>query len=44
MVLINGQFPGPLVEANWGDEISVTVHNRLEDPEDGTSLHWHGFS
>ncbi|TAQ91423.1 hypothetical protein B7494_g134 [Chlorociboria aeruginascens] len=43
MVLINGQFPGPLIEANWGDEISVTVHNRLASPEDGTSLHWHGF-
>jgi FtsP/CotA-like multicopper oxidase with cupredoxin domain len=43
MVLINGQFPGPLIEANWGDTISVTVHNRLNDPEDGTSLHWHGF-
>lgn len=20
-ILINGQFPGPLIEANWGDEI-----------------------
>lgn len=43
MVVINGQFPGPLIEANWGDTISVTVHNRLTDPEDGTSIHWHGF-
>jgi len=40
-LLINGQFPGPLIEANWGDWISVTVTNNLET--EGTSLHWHGF-
>ncbi|KAF2149087.1 multicopper oxidase [Myriangium duriaei CBS 260.36] len=40
-MLINGQFPGPLIEANWGDWISVTVTNNLTD--EGTSLHWHGF-
>jgi hypothetical protein len=22
-ILINGQFPGPLIEANWGDIIQV---------------------
>ncbi|KAH8594192.1 extracellular dihydrogeodin oxidase/laccase-like protein [Bisporella sp. PMI_857] len=43
MVLINGQFPGPLIEANWGDTISVTIRNRLDAPEEGTSMHWHGF-
>lgn len=40
-VVVNGQFPGPLIEANWGDMIEVTVTNLLA--EDGTSLHWHGF-
>ncbi|KAF4446126.1 hypothetical protein F53441_10189 [Fusarium austroafricanum] len=40
-ILINGQFPGPLIEANWGDTIQVTVHNEIEN--EGTSLHWHGL-
>ncbi|MCJ1332771.1 hypothetical protein MMC10_009465 [Thelotrema lepadinum] len=51
MLLINNQFPGPLIEANWGDTISVTVHNAIstanEDgipvDQEGTSLHWHGL-
>jgi FtsP/CotA-like multicopper oxidase with cupredoxin domain len=38
---INGQYPGPLIEANWGDMIQVTVHNQLTD--EGTALHWHGL-
>ncbi|KAL0257860.1 hypothetical protein SLS55_007026 [Diplodia seriata] len=43
-VLVNGQFPGPLIEANWGDWIQVTVHNGLGVEEgEGTSMHWHGF-
>lgn len=41
MILINGSFPGPLIEANWGDTINVTVDNQI--PDEGTSLHWHGF-
>ncbi|KAL9093271.1 MAG: hypothetical protein Q9165_004012 [Trypethelium subeluteriae] len=41
MLLVNGQFPGPTIEANWGDEIQVTVTNNLAT--EGTSLHWHGF-
>jgi FtsP/CotA-like multicopper oxidase with cupredoxin domain len=28
-MLINGQFPGPLIRADWGDEIEVTVTNHL---------------
>jgi FtsP/CotA-like multicopper oxidase with cupredoxin domain len=40
-LVVNGQFPGPLIEANWGDWIQVTVHNAL--PDEGTSLHWHGL-
>lgn len=43
MILINGQFPGPTIEANWGDHIEVTVHNNITGPEEGTTLHWHGM-
>ncbi|PSK56592.1 Iron transport multicopper oxidase [Elsinoe australis] len=39
-IVINGQFPGPMIEANWGDWIEVKVINKLSE---GTSLHWHGF-
>jgi FtsP/CotA-like multicopper oxidase with cupredoxin domain len=27
--LVNGQYPGPTLRANWGDTISVTVKNSL---------------
>ncbi|TKA76262.1 hypothetical protein B0A55_01840 [Friedmanniomyces simplex] len=40
-VCVNGQFPGPLISANYGDSISITVTNNLTD--EGTSMHWHGF-
>lgn len=40
-VCVNGQFPGPLIEANYGDPIRVKVTNKLHD--EGTSMHWHGF-
>lgn len=43
MLLVNGQFPGPTLEANWGDIFSVTVKNRITGPTEGTSLHWHGL-
>lgn len=42
MICINGQFPGPTLSANWGDNFEITVHNELSDPEDGTAVHWHG--
>lgn len=42
-LLVNGAFPGPTIEANWGDTIQVTVHNNITGPEEGTALHWHGF-
>ena len=35
------QLPGPLVRANVGDQLDVTVINGLETP---TSLHWHGLA
>ncbi|KAN0104967.1 multicopper oxidase [Hyaloscypha variabilis] len=40
-MLVNGQFPGPTITANWGDEISVNVINNLRT--NGTSIHWHGI-
>ncbi|KAI5360948.1 Putative multicopper oxidase, type 1, cupredoxin [Septoria linicola] len=43
MIVVNGQFPGPLLEANWGDMIEVTVKNSIEEPAEGTALHWHGL-
>lgn len=43
VLLINGQFPGPTIEANWGDTITVNVCNKITGPEEGTSLHWHGL-
>ena len=42
-LLINGGFPGPTIEANWGDTIQVTVTNNITGPEEGTSIHWHGL-
>jgi FtsP/CotA-like multicopper oxidase with cupredoxin domain len=33
-------IPGPPIRANIGDELVVTVSNRLDHP---TSVHWHGI-
>ncbi|KAL9111223.1 MAG: hypothetical protein Q9227_004301 [Pyrenula ochraceoflavens] len=41
-MVINGQYPGPAIEANWGDTIRVTFHNNL-DNYNGTSIHMHGI-
>ncbi|KAK3495595.1 Cupredoxin [Neurospora crassa] len=43
VLLVNGAFPGPLIEANWGDMIVVNVFNNISSPEEGTAMHWHGF-
>lgn len=43
VILINNEFPGPLIEANWGDTITVNVCNKITGPEEGTSMHWHGI-
>ncbi|KAK3330655.1 multicopper like protein [Apodospora peruviana] len=43
VLLVNGAFPGPMIEANWGDKIIVNVHNNITAPEEGTVVHWHGF-
>lgn len=33
-------FPGPLIEANEGDEIVVHLTNNLDIP---MTIHWHGM-
>ncbi|KAK0733004.1 multicopper oxidase-domain-containing protein [Lasiosphaeria miniovina] len=35
------QYPGPWLQACWGDTVQVTVVNKL--PYNGTSIHWHGI-
>ncbi|KAG0151259.1 hypothetical protein CROQUDRAFT_37157 [Cronartium quercuum f. sp. fusiforme G11] len=40
VLAINGQIPGPLIEANEGDRLEITVINELEDP---LTIHWHGL-
>ncbi|KAH8696460.1 multicopper oxidase [Talaromyces proteolyticus] len=44
VILINDQFPGPVIEANWGDMIEVTVVNNIDSPDEGITLHWHGVT
>ncbi|MDE2203059.1 MAG: multicopper oxidase family protein [Burkholderiaceae bacterium] len=36
----NGGVPGPLIELTAGDEVEITLHNRLTQP---TTIHWHGL-
>lgn len=40
LLVINGQFPGPLIRVNRGDRVLVNVTNGLVN---GTTLHWHGL-
>ncbi|KAK0615729.1 L559a mutant of Melanocarpus Albomyces laccase [Bombardia bombarda] len=40
-MLINNQFPGPVITADWGDRVFITVINNLK--ANGTSFHWHGI-
>ncbi|CUS12602.1 unnamed protein product [Tuber aestivum] len=39
--LVNGTYPGPLLEACWGDQLTIHVTNKMTD--NGTTIHWHGF-
>ncbi len=39
MILTNGEVPRPLLEANQGDEVWVTVRNELPF---NTTMHFHG--
>jgi suppressor of ftsI len=40
MYAFNGQYPGPLLEAERGSEVTVVLSNRLPQP---TTVHWHGI-
>ncbi|EGG04955.1 multi-copper oxidase laccase-like protein [Melampsora larici-populina 98AG31] len=40
VLAINNQMPGPLIEANEGDDVEVTVINKLDSP---LTIHWHGL-
>lgn len=37
---LNGTVPGPLVRLKEGEDITIRVHNALDED---TSLHWHGI-
>ena len=41
LLVANGQFPGPHLEINEGEEVEITVHNKLDV---NTTIHWHGSS
>ncbi|XWW96247.1 hypothetical protein V2A60_004220 [Cordyceps javanica] len=41
---INGQFPGPTIEARSGDELQITITNDIvNDTDAGIAMHWHGL-
>ncbi|KXN88347.1 Laccase-2 [Leucoagaricus sp. SymC.cos] len=44
-VVANGQYPGPLITANKGDTLEVTINNNLTDPtmRRSTSLNFDGI-
>ncbi|KAJ2892109.1 hypothetical protein MKZ38_010225 [Zalerion maritima] len=41
VILVNGTFPGPILEANQGDKLEITIQNDL--PSERTSFHFHGM-
>jgi FtsP/CotA-like multicopper oxidase with cupredoxin domain len=41
MMLINDQYPGPVIRAKWGDTVVINVKNNLA--HNGTGIHWHGI-
>ncbi|PIL29720.1 transporter [Ganoderma sinense ZZ0214-1] len=44
-VVMNGQFPGPLIVGNKGDNFQLNVINDLDNTTmlTATTVHWHGF-
>lgn len=43
LIIREGEFPGPTIEARSGDLLIVHVENALESADDGISIHWHGL-
>ncbi|KAI1313888.1 hypothetical protein EDD11_002423 [Mortierella claussenii] len=41
VLLVNEKYPGPKIEVNRGDYVTVVVENALDVP---TSFHWHGLT
>jgi len=41
MFLINGQMPGPTIEADEGDTVTVELTN--DHPSETLTIHWHGI-
>jgi FtsP/CotA-like multicopper oxidase with cupredoxin domain len=39
--VFNRTYPGPWIEACWGDTLKITVKNNLK--WNGTTIHWHGI-
>ncbi|OCL06707.1 laccase-like multicopper oxidase [Glonium stellatum] len=39
--VFNQTYPGPWIQACWGDIIKITVKNNLR--YNGTTIHWHGI-
>ncbi|KAL8929073.1 MAG: hypothetical protein Q9172_000616 [Xanthocarpia lactea] len=39
--VFNKQYPGPWIQACWGDTLEITVKNNLSF--NGTTIHWHGL-
>ncbi|KAK0732030.1 multicopper oxidase-domain-containing protein [Lasiosphaeris hirsuta] len=39
--VFNNSYPGPWIQACWGD--TVVIHVRNTNPDRGTSIHWHGI-
>jgi hypothetical protein len=39
-IVINDQFPGPLIRGSVGDVLRINVTNLLDD---SVSIHWHGI-
>ncbi|KAF8175455.1 Cupredoxin [Mycena galopus ATCC 62051] len=44
-VLVDGEFPGPLITAKKGDRFQLNVVDKLTEPDmlTDTSIHWHGL-
>ncbi|GLB41486.1 putative multicopper oxidase family protein [Lyophyllum shimeji] len=44
-VIVNGAFPGPLIQAQKTDALHITVNNQLTDPNmrRSATVHWHGL-
>ncbi|KAL6703270.1 laccase, multicopper oxidase, benzenediol:oxygen oxidorectuctase [Coniothyrium glycines] len=40
VMLVNNQYPGPVIRGKWGDTFVINVKNSME--HNGTGIHWHG--